>query len=90
LTDFFSIAGDSSMVADTEDYVPDEELRYIGRYEKFGNYDRIFYDTTGLTENFIVHMIQDFSMYAPMKSISDSYDTFDDDVDDAAINVQKA
>lgn len=74
----------------TEDYVADEELRYIGRYEKFGNYDRIFYDTTGITDNFIVHMIQEFGMYAPMKSISDSYDTFDKDVDDADINVQKA
>lgn len=76
--------------SETEDYVADEELRYIGRYEKFGNYDRIFYDTTGLTDNFIVHMIQEFGMYAPMKSISDSYETFDKDVDDADINVKKA
>lgn len=74
----------------TDDYVADEELRYIGRYEKFGNYDRIFYDTTGISDNFIVHMIQELSMYAPMKSISDSYDTFDKDVDDASINVDKA
>ena len=76
--------------AKPDDYVPDEELRYIGRYEKFGNYDRIFYDTTGLTDNFIIHCLQDLSMYAPMKPISDSYDTFDKDVDDTSINVQKA
>lgn len=85
----FSLKGSFDTV-NHEDYVADEELRYIGRYERFGNYDRIFYDTTGLTENFIVHMIQELSMYAPMKAISESYDTFDKDVDDTSINVTKS
>ena len=73
-----------------EDYVADEELRYIGRYERFGNYDRIFYDTKGLTDNFIIHMIQELKMYAPWKPISESYDTYDKDVDDTSIDVEKA
>lgn len=73
-----------------EDYLADEELRYIGRYERFGNYDRIFYDTKGLTDNFIIHMIQELKMYAPWKPISESYDTFDKDVDDTSIDVEKA
>lgn len=73
-----------------EDYVADEELRYVGRYERFGNYDRIFYDTKGLTDNFIIHMIQELKMYAPWKPISESYDTFDKDVDDTSIDVEKA
>lgn len=74
----------------SEDYVADEELRYIGRYERFGNYDRIFYDTKGLTDNFIIHMIQELKMYAPWKPISESYDTFDKDVDETSIDVEKA
>lgn len=77
-------------IINQEDYVADEELRYIGRYERFGNYDRIFYDTKGLTDNFIVHMIQELKMYAPWKPISESYDTYDKDVDDTSLDVEKA
>lgn len=64
------------------DIVPDTILRTVGLYEGFGNYDRIFYDTTGLSDNFILHMIQDLKYYSPMKSISSSFDTVDHSVDD--------
>lgn len=67
-----------------------EELRYIGRNEQFGNYDRIFYDMTGRTDNFIVHIIQDFSMYAPMRPISHSFDTFDENNDDSSVELNHA
>lgn len=69
---------------------PDEKLRSLGLVESFGNYNRIFYDTTGLSDNFIVHMIQDFKYYAPMKPISESYDTFDDEIDNASKGVDHA
>ena len=65
----------------------DEYLRFIGRNEGFGNYNRIFYDTTGLTDNFIVQIVQDFKIYAPMKPVSESFDTFDKDVDNGITQV---
>lgn len=68
--------------------VPDEELRFIGRSEIFGNYDRIFYDTSGTTDNFIIHMVQELSMYANMKAVSNSFDAFDDDVDNDSVNLE--
>lgn len=55
-----------------------EELRYIGRNENFGNYNRLFYDASGNTDNFIVHMIQEYHVYSEMLPISDSFDAFDD------------
>lgn len=73
-----------------DEYVADEELRYIGRYEQFGNYDRMFYDNTGLTDNFIVHIIQDLQMWAPMKPVSESWDTFDKDSDDDSVKIEKS
>lgn len=65
----------------------DESLRYIGLNEKYGNFDRIFYDVSGRTDNFIVHMINDFKQWSPMKSVETSYDTFDKDVDDSTVDV---
>ena len=76
--------------AETLRIVADESLRYIGRDENFGNYDRIFYDTTGMTDNFILHIIQDLTMHAPMKAVSDSWDTFDKDVDDDSVKAELA
>lgn len=72
------------------DVVPDPIMRTVGLYEGFGNYDRIFYDTTGLSDNFILHMIQDLKYYSPMKSISQSFDTFDKDVDDDVREVERS
>lgn len=64
------------------DLYPDERLRSLGLVESYGNYNRIFYDTTGISDNFIIHMIQDLKYYSPMKSISDSFDTYDQETDD--------
>lgn len=69
---------------------PDERLRSLGLVEAFGNYDRIFYDTTGNTDNFILHQVHEFALYAPMKPIRDSFDTFDDEIDDSSKNVEHA
>lgn len=69
------------------DIQADEYLRFIGRNEGFGNYNRIFYDTTGLTDNFIVQIVQDFKIFAPMKPVSESFDTFDKDVDNGVTNI---
>lgn len=72
------------------DVVPDTIMRTVGLYEGFGNYDRIFYDTTGLSDNFILHMIQDLKYYSPMKSISSSFDTVDKSVDGDTRQVERA
>lgn len=69
------------------DLAADESLRYIGVTEQYGNFDRIFYDTTGRSDNFIVHMINEFEQWSPMKPVSESYDTFDKDTDDAITNI---
>lgn len=55
----------------------DESLRYIGNNEDFGNYNRIFLDQEGVTDNFILHIVQEYSIHAPMLSVSHSFDTFD-------------
>ena len=72
------------------DLIADEYLRYIGRSDGFGNYNRIFYDTTGLTDNFIVDIVHEFKQYSPMKPVSESFDTFDDDVDNGSIQISHA
>lgn len=68
----------------------DEELRYIGRYEHYGNFNRIFYDTNGTTDNFIIHIIQDMKMYAPMLPVDKSFETYDEDSDDGSVNLEHA
>lgn len=70
------------------DLIADEYLRFIGRNEGFGNYNRIFYDTTGLTDNFIVQMIHELHVYSPMKPVSESFDTYDKDVDNGYVEVK--
>ena len=75
-------------IAPAVDLKPVEELRSIGLYETFGNYDRIFYDTTGMTDNFILHQVHDVSYYAPMKPVSDSFDTVNSEVNDDVTTVQ--
>lgn len=72
------------------DVVPDPILRTVGLYEGFGNYNRIFYDTAGLADNFILHMIQDLKYYSPMKSVSTSFDTVDHSVDDDTRQAERA
>ena len=72
------------------DFVADETMRYIGLNEQYGNFDRIFYDASGRTDNFIIHFVNDFAQWSPMKPVVDSYDTFDDDIDDSVHNVSKS
>lgn len=69
---------------------PDEALRYIGKYESYGNYDRVFYDTTGNSDNFILHCIQDYSLRAPMLPVSESFGTIDREFGDSEISIQKS
>ena len=72
------------------DLIADEYLRYIGRSDGFGNYNRIFYDTTGLTDNFIVDIVHEFKQYSPMKPVSESFDTFDDELDNGSNQISHA
>lgn len=67
---------------------PDEELRYIGKNQSYGNYNRIFYDTTGITDNFILYLRNEVKMYAPMKAISQSYEAYDETSDTDTVNVE--
>ena len=69
---------------------PSEELRYIGLTESYGNYDRIFIDNTGQSDNFILTLYQDFNIYSPMKPISESYDAYDPDRDDDTVKTKIA
>ena len=85
----FGSAGGVRVVPATT-ITPNEYLRYIGKDEELGNYDRIFYDIFGVTDNFIVHMVNTFDYYAPMKPISESFETFDKEVDDNVKSVEKA
>lgn len=78
------------VLPETVTFSADEELRYIGKDENMGNYDRIFYDTSGYSDNFIIHMVQDMDMYAPMKAIEESYDTFDNEIDNDSVKVSHA
>ncbi len=73
-----------------QDIPCDEELRYIGRYEHYGNFNRVFYDTTGTTDNFIIHIIQDMKMYAPMLPIDKSFETYDEESDDSSVTLEHA
>lgn len=70
------------------DLVADEELRYIGKNEQLGNYNRIFYDTTGIVDNYILHIDNDVKMWAPMKKISVSFETYDETSDTDTIAVE--
>lgn len=67
---------------------PDEELRYIGKNESYGNYNRIFYDTSGATDNFIYFCHNDLKMWAPMKPIRSSFETYDETSDTDTIGVE--
>lgn len=66
-----------------------ESLRFVGLDESIGNYDRIFYDNTGLVDNFIIHIVQDYKLWSPMKPVADSFDTYDKDVDDDTFEAER-
>lgn len=66
-----------------------ETFRQIRATEGYGDYNRIFQYVNGDYDHFILQMVFDCKMSAPMKSISESYDTFDKDVDDSTIAAAK-
>lgn len=66
----------------------DEELRYIGKNQQYGNYNRIFYDTTGMVDNFILYIRNEVKMYAPMKPIERTFETYDETSDTDVMNVE--
>lgn len=70
--------------------VADESLRYIGLNERYGNYNRLFFDTSGRTDNFIIDIVHDFKHWFPGKSLQDSFETFDQDTDNATVEVEHA
>lgn len=70
------------------DIEADEYLRFVGQDEQFGNYDRIFYDTTGNVDNFIVYIRNNVKMWAPMKAISDSFDAYDETQDTDVVSME--
>ena len=67
-----------------------EDIRFVGLNESLGNYDRIFYETDGLVDNFIMHILQEYKVWSPMKPVSESFDTFDKDVDDDVFESEHA
>lgn len=66
-----------------------ETFRQIRATEGYGDYNRIFQYVNGDYDHFILQMVFDCKLSAPMKSISESYDTFDKDVDDSTIAAAK-
>lgn len=66
-----------------------ETFRQIRATEGYGDYNRIFQYVNGDYDHFILQMVFNCKLSAPMKSISESYDTFDKDVDDSTIAAAK-
>jgi len=62
-----------------------ETFRQIRATEGYGDYNRIFQYVNGDYDHFILQMVFDAKVSAPMKAISESYDTYDKDVDDSTI-----
>lgn len=63
-----------------------ETFRAIKANDSYGDYNRIFQYVGSDYDHFIIQMIFDAKITSPMKSISNSYDTFDTD-DDSTIEV---
>lgn len=74
----------------TQNYYPlaNEDIRKVGLVEQLGEYDRIFVDNTGMTDNFIFDILQEYKVWSPVKPVSDSFDTFDKETDDDTFNVE--
>lgn len=90
--DYYSDGSNRYKVREVKPYVPyaGEDIRKVGVDESVGQYDRIFYDTTGLTDNFILDQINDYKVWSPMMPVSESFGTFDKDVDDTTNEVTHA
>lgn len=68
--------------------VVSEFLRYKTIDESYGNYNRLFFDNDSFNDNFIIHMLNDMSMVSPLKPLSQSYDTFDEDSNDNTVKTE--
>lgn len=55
----------------------------------YGDYNRIFQYVPGDYDHFIIQSVIDCKVTSPMKSISNSYDTFDEEVDNTTLQVDK-
>lgn len=64
-----------------------ETFRQIRANDAYGDYNRIFQYTGSDYDHFIIQMVFDAKVTSPMKSISNSYDTFDDTQDNSTIEV---
>jgi len=68
--------------------VVSEYLRYKTLDDSYGNYNRLFVDSDSFNDNFIIHMLNEMSMVSPLKPMSQSYDTFDDDSNNSTVNTE--
>lgn len=65
-----------------------EDIRKVGLVEQLGEYDRIFVDNTGMVDNFIFNILQEYKVWSSFKPVSDSFDTFDKETDDDTYKVE--
>lgn len=67
-----------------------ESLRYIGNNPNYGNFNRIFTDTRGFYDDFIVHIHHIFNVSQPVKPVADSFDTYDPETNNDVKQVEHA
>lgn len=80
------------LVYQAPDFVPSvvyDDFRRIDPTDHLGQYNRIFNYTLNDLDHFIIHNVFDVSAFAPMKSLSTSFDTYGDE-DEGSIDVTKA
>lgn len=66
-----------------------ETFRQIRANDAYGDYNRIFQYTGNDYDHFIIQQVFDVKVSSPMKSISESYDTFDEENDNSTIEAGK-
>lgn len=67
-----------------------ESLRYLGNNPNYGNFNRIFTDTRGFYDDFIIHIHHRFNASQPVKPIADSFDTYDPETNNDVKEVEHA
>lgn len=67
-----------------------ESLRYLGNNPNYGNFNRIFTDTRGFYDDFIIHIHHNFTASQPVKPIADSFDTYDPETNNDVKQVEHA
>lgn len=68
-------------------YVPTvvfDEFRKIDASDSYGQYNRVFFYQNNDIDHFIIHSVFDVTAYAPMKPLSESFDTISPDDDGSA------